>query len=305
MYIFICSSTRKVTLMNQNTSNSSERFLRAYKIAIPIFLVLAVITAAGFFLAMRNDFNSVIGHFAGGSAGYTLTVISLAASVILAFAVLLSARKSASVIRDIDENPVTLFGAVLTALMSIAYLFSSAADMMTGAGLSKPALAAAVLTPFIGISMILSLIRGLRSSPIRQISAIAAAVAVNCSMFADYFDFTLPLNSPIRNLVTVAKAASLLYLLSEARIAFGQKSGRIALPYAVFSSALAASVTLGYSCGALLTSAISPMPSDPNPPVIHLALYAAIGIHAAGRMITLLPAIGEYVEPPKEEKKKK
>lgn len=290
--------------MNQNNSNSSKRFLQIYKIAVPVFLVLAVFIAAGFFLAMRNDFEPAIGHFAVNSVFYLLTVISCIASVVLAFAVMLLSRKSASIIKDIDENPVTVFGGIFAALMSVACLFSSAADITLGAGMSRMALVSAILTPFIGVSMILSLFKGLRTSPVRQICAIAAAAAVNVSMFADYFDFTLPLNSPVRSLVTVMKGASLLYLLSEARISFGQKSGRITLPFAVFTTGLTASAALGYTCGAILTSAAAPLASNPNPPLFQLALYAAVGIHAVGRLISLKPAIGEYVEPPKEEKKK-
>ena len=122
-------------------------------------------------------------------------------------------------------------------------------------------------------------------------------------MFADYFNFELPLNSPVRNFVTVAKAAVLLYLLSEARFSFGAASHRPVVTQTVFAAGLTASVTLGYSLGALIASVFGGIASDPNPGVFELALLASIGIHAAGRLFTVVPAVGKY-RPADDSKKK-
>lgn len=289
--------------MKQNQPNSHERFQKFYKLVIPILLAFAALTAVGFFLAMRNDFDSVIGHFEHNSSPFLLVIISLIASVLLSLSAMCAARKSASITREIGENAVTTFSAIFASLMSIICLLSSATDLAIGVEYSGLALISAVLTPFIAVSMLLSLCKKFRYSSVRQICSSLAAVAVNLSMFTDYFNFTLPLNSPIRNIVTVMKGAALLYMLSEARISFGLKSGRLSLPFAVFSTGLTASITLGYTCGAILTYFIASPVSNPNPPIFTLALYVAIGLHAAGRLFTLLPAIGKYEEPEKKETK--
>lgn len=288
--------------MNHTQTPLSERFVRMYRILVFVFPVLALLTAAGYFLAMKNDFDTAIGHFASDSVPYMLVIITVLVSVLLAGAAALIGSRAASFNGDPDENPVSLFGAVFTALMSLASLFPVAGDLMLGVSVSKAAIAAAVLTPFIGVSMVLSIIPAYRFSSARRFCAVLAAVCVNISMFADYFDFTLPLNSPVRNLVTVAKGAVLLYLLSEARFSFGFASSRPTLLFTVFSSALTASASLGYTLGAILSNSVAGLSSIPNPPTLHLCLYTAIGIHAAGRLFSLIPVIGAYRKAEKTQK---
>jgi len=278
--------------MNPTQTPLSERFVRIYRILVFVFPVLALLTAAGYFFAMKSDFDTVIGHFASGSAAYTLVIIAVLVSVLLAAAAALIGSRTASFTGDPGENPVSVFGAVFTALMSLASLLPVAGNLMLGVSVSKAAVAAAVLTPFIGVSMILSVIPSYRFSSARRFCAVLAAVCVNISMFADYFDFTLPLNSPVRNLVTVAKGAALLYLLAEARFSFGHASSRPTLLFTVFSSAVTASAALGYTLGAILTNSAAALSSNPNPPTLHLCLYTAIGIHAVGRLLSLIPVLG-------------
>ncbi|MBQ4354972.1 MAG: hypothetical protein IJC71_08775 [Clostridia bacterium] len=290
--------------MNQNHTPVSERFLRFYKIAVFVFPALALLTAIGYFLTMKTAFDPVIGHVDPASGVFILTMAAVLLSLIGTLAAALLIRRTASLTAVPDENPVTVFGAVLAAGAGAFSLFPAALDLMRGAALSKPALIAAVLFPFIAVSMILSVIPSLRQSKGRQFCAILAAVAVNFSMFADYFDFTLPLNSPVRNFTTAAKAAVLLYLLSEARFSFSMNSGRPTLLFTVCTSALTASVTLGFSVGAILSVSFSGLSANPNPPMLTLVLCAAFGIHAAGRLFSLIPCIGAYREKEPDKAKK-
>lgn len=294
--------------MNQNQKKSDglyslRSFLNLYSITRPLFPILAVLIAAGFFLAMKNDFDYVIGHFEVGSLGFGITVGCIIAGAVLSAILALISQKSASFADSPIESPLTIFSSLLAALMSLAVLISSATDMMLGVFVSRWQQISMILTPFIGISMILSLIPKLRTSKIRQICAIFAVVSINFAMFANHFNFDLPLNSPIRNLVIVSNCAILLYLLSEARFSFGKANGRLSIPFFLFSSGMASTTVLGYSVGAILSKVFSANASDPNPSVFVLALYAAIGLHAVGRMLSITSSLGEYTEPAKEDNK--
>lgn len=282
-----------------------ELFLKLHRITTPILIVIAAVIASSFFLAMKHDFDLTIGHFDTASVSFTILKIAAAAAVVICCALALVARRSASFADDPAETPITTFAAVLTALMCVIGLVSSALDISLGITVDKFKLISTILLPFVGISMILSLIPAYSHSRVRQVTAILAVLSVNFSMFSDYFDFTLPLNSPIRDLVTVMKSAALLYLLSEARFSFGKKCERATVPFFILSSGITGSVTLGYSLGAIAFSILSPITDNPNPSVISLALYAAIGIHAIGRFAITVKSAGEYVEPKKEEKEKK
>ena len=93
-----------------------------------------------------------------------------------------------------------------------------------------------------------------------------------------------------------------LYFLSEARYAFGAESRRLTLTASVLASGVTATVVLGYSAGAILAFMFGGIIDNPNPAVYELAFMAAVGIHAAGRTFTMIPAIGKYIPPVTEEK---
>ncbi len=288
--------------MNQNSKPEFNRYQSFHKYLSVLCPILAIAIAAVFFAAMRSDFDRAIGHFERGSAVWIVSVIAACAAVLLSSAVSVYAQKSASLIKNPAENPVTVFASVFSGILGFVCMISYAADYSKGM-LSKFDTVFTVLVPFVGISMVLSLIGKLRFSALRKITAILAAAAVNMSMFGDYFDFSLPLNSPVRNVVTVVKAAILLYLLSEARFAFGAASKRLNLAATVFAAGITASVSLGYSAGMLFARLFSEA-SAYCPPAAELALLFAVGIHAAGRMFAVLGATGSYV-PQDDEKKKK
>lgn len=288
--------------MNQHNQDSHKRFIGFYKKITAVFPILAFVIAVTYSASMFAHYDSVIGHFERGSVPFFISVsVSVIAAVLSVLAVIASYKK-ASFAADPGENPVTFSASVLCVLMSIAVPITAAVDYSHGM-ITKFGGISAILIPFVGITMALSISEKMRFSPVRRITAILGILGLNISMFADYFDFTLPLNSPVRNFVTVVKAAALLHLLSEARFAFGAASRRPELGQTVFASGAAASLTLGYSFGAILTSLFGGIASNPNPGVFELGVLLAIGIHAAGRLFTLVPAVGIYV--PREDDKKK
>jgi len=288
--------------MNQHNQDSHKRFIGFFKQITAVFPILAFVIAVTYCAAMAADYDSVIGHFERGSVPFVISIAVSVIAVAVSLAAVIASYKKASFAADPGENPVTLFGALLGILMSIAWPIAAAVDYSHGA-LAKFGGISAILVPFIGITMVLSISEKMRFSPVRRITAILGILGMNVSMFSDYFDFSLPLNSPVRNYVTVVKAAALLYLLSEARFTFGAASRRPDLGQTVFAVGTAASLTLGYPFGAVLSSVFAGVASNPNPGIFELGLLFAVGIHAAGRLFTIVPAVGVYV--PKEDDKKK
>ncbi len=270
--------------MNPNTTVPQRSFLRAHKILTVLSVLLSILLAVFFAISMQG-YDYAIGHMARGSLPFAAVCVVTALSVLLALLWSLWAKKTVSFREDPAENPVSCFGAVLAAVLSLLCLFAAATSLNV---ITRPATLSAFLAPFLGVSMVLSLMPQKRFSALRQFSAIAAALAVNLSLFADYFDFTLPLNGPVRNFNTLMKAFGLLYLLSEARFAFGQKSRRPNPAFTILSAALTATVSLGYGLGAAI--ALPSAAADQS--LFTFALYAALGIHAIGRLLSIQKVLG-------------
>ena len=132
------------------------------------------------------------------------------------------------------------------------------------------------------------------------ICTLLGTLSVNIAMFGAYFDFSLPLNSPIRNFTTVCQASVLLFLLSEARLSLTPEDAPGELPagYQFFASSACAVFGIGIGGGGALWqlirsfsfgSEIIGKTPEPNLPVLRLALYLALGLIAADRLLRMSP----------------
>lgn len=268
-----------------------------------IFVILAAVTAVTYFFAMKNDFDADIGHFSLGSIPFYICAAATAVSALAAVASAYSSKKF--VCSSTPENgAVYYFGACLAAVISLVLFAVGLRDMRLtvlsgGAAVSslsvksKFELAELILTPFIALSYLLSLIGRTKVSGIRSAVTVLAALSLNLSLFACYFDFSLPLNSPVRNYTTIIDSSVLLFLLSEARLSFPAEEKRASYSFSVLASALASSVTLGISAGMLLHRLICPISGDPNPDLYRCALYFAISLTAAARLFSLTKCAAE------------
>ena len=99
------------------------------------------------------------------------------------------------------------------------------------------------------------------------------------------------------------QSAILLFLLSEARVAFGAKSYRITVPFYIFANGTAAILAGGIAFGGLLNRLTAYQPADPNLSALRLGLYLALAVLAADRLFALPNVCGKYVEPPKKDNK--
>ncbi|MGN1410327.1 MAG: hypothetical protein ACI4XJ_09140 [Eubacteriales bacterium] len=262
-----------------------------------IYIVFAALTAVTYFFAMKNDFDADIGHFAFGSVPFyicaSVTALSALAAVISSY----SSKKY--VYASIPENgAVYYFGACLSAILALVIFVIGLGDMrltVLSGGASFSSLPAKlkfelfelILTPFIAVSYILSLFEKTKVSKIRAALTVLAAVSLNLSLFSCYFDFSIPLNSPVRNYITIMDSSILLFLLSEARLSFPAEEKRASYSFSVFASGVSASVTLGISAGMILLRLICPIADDPNPDLYRCALYFAISLTAEARLFSL------------------
>ena len=293
------------------------------------FPVLGVLLAVCYAAAMARDFEFNIGHFAPASLFFrAAVVIGLLGAVLAAgIAAFTSGRTAFTVLPR--PSGLSLFGGVLGAVLSAAlclqnllgYRSALAAEKTESISPAKLFLASAVLGLFLAAALVLSLSADRRHRWYALICTLLGTFSVNVAMFAAYFDFTVPLNSPVRNFTTVCQASVMLFLLGEARISLTAEDAVTELPpaFQLFTSGACALFGIGIGGGGALwqilrsfafgSEIISKTP-EPNLPALRLALYFAVGVIAADRLlhsdVRLLTAdeIAENKRKAKEEKEK-
>lgn len=269
-----------------------------------VFPVFAVILAVSYYLALKNDFDADIGHFAANSIFFRIVIAAVLLSAAAALIAAAPSRKTVSVVAMPKITVPAIFFSVFGAVVVVTMLIDFLTDLSMGFPYTQFARYAAILLPFLGAGLILSLFDRTADSWFRLIGFLLGALSVNLTMFSCYFDFSLPLNSPIRNLTVVLQACVLLQLLSEARFGMGARAAHVTPFFLVFTSGLAASVTLGLSGGALLHHFLNHIPEDPNLSPDRLMLYAALGLLGVCRLFTVIPMLGDY-DPTRMRDKKK
>ncbi len=268
-------------------------------------VIVGVVVALALSCGLVLSFDEDIGHFSkNAGALYVLVVGLLAATGISAF-LGRSAVGKFSFRHFPEPSLLTICTSYFVAILAVVTAAADLYDMYLlhpGSG-SLLSLVAAILLPALTVSLLLGTNRKTRRSTLRVLFALFAVLSVTVHMFANYFDFTLPLNSPVRNVVTIAEAGVMLFLLSEVRLAL-DPAKRATTPFFVFSSAFAASAVLGISFGLCVFGFASPSATDMGISVYRFACYAGLGLLALSRLLTALTADGPYIAPePTEESK--
>lgn len=266
--------------------NKKNSLIPIYRKAAWICPVLAVIIAIAYFCAMRYDYDFTLSYFSADSVFAAVVWVGICLAAALAIALALLMRKS-EVSSGPDNSPLTLFGTVLGGLMALMLIAHGIRDIVNHSLTGKAEIAALILLPFIAASLFLMNSTKYRGSNAHKICASLAALSVNMSMFACYFDFDIALNSSVRNLTTVVQASVLMFLISEARLAFGVPNERLRSGFYIFTSAITSSAVLGFTLGAIAFKVINPNPADPNLPIFRLAMYLALACIAADRLMAL------------------
>lgn len=270
-----------------------NRFIRA------VFPFCAAVGAASFYMAMRNDFEADIAHFARGSVPFIICVVFTILAAVLS-CVTYFATKNHGTLEEVKPGMLLTTANLLTAVSSVAVFVTGLTDLrinvMTGSGsismlsADKLEVLCVILTPAVTVSAILSVIERTRNTAIHTFFCILTMLYFNLKLFAGYFDFSTAINGPVRNYVSIILSAVLLFSFSEARISFGKRENRSTYAYSFFASSLCASITLGISTAMLLYRATCPTTiNDPTPSIYSCALYFAVSLTALARLISLKP----------------
>lgn len=259
--------------------------------------IIAALIAGTYYIAMKLNFDADIGHFARGSVPFIICVVLSVLSGAVAVLTYYSAKKY-----DLERNdsvqPVYVFGAVLASILSVAILIFGLRDMkltVLSAGGTFTSLSAdnklefvsLLLSPMIAAAYILTLVKQTRNTWPHTLCCIFAALCLNVYLFACYFDFSLPLNSPVRNYITVMDSSILLFFLSEAKLSFVNEKNRVSYAFSYFASFLCSTVTLGISLGMFLSRLLNPIANDPQPNMLVCAMFFAVSVTALARLNSL------------------
>ena len=257
------------------------------------FPAVGLAIAVSYFFALRNDFDAEIGHFATGSVPFliltVLSVLCCLCSVVLFFMF----RSKYVVAAKPKQTPLSIFGIVLCVIMCIGILIGETGILSGFKDVNIPAAISAALTPGIAALLVLCYLSSqkdenrTKNDLFAVVMGILAIISVILKMFAEYFDFSKPINGHVKILTMVMQAFVLLFLVSETRLCFRLDSEKATPGFYVLACALASSVSFGLALGGIVFSIFSRGAANPNLSVMRLALYAAIGIIATDRLLSV------------------
>ncbi len=275
-----------------------EHFSPAVNKKLPIlYLFLSLTTALSYYFAMKLDFISSIGHFNNGSLPFIICVSALVISIALSSLSAYSSKKYRC--KATYPTSYLLVSALLLVVSILVMIFGLREMRLTavaeGGIISaikflptdeKFLLAKYILTPFVGLFFALSFFTEMRISRIRTSVGILGALSVVSSLFAEYFNYGIPLNSPIRYLTLILDASIIIFIFSEARISMPKEDKRASYVMSVFASSLS-SVMLGLSLGMTADRVFLHTENDPNPAIIQCFLALLVSYLALARLSAL------------------
>ena len=282
--------------MRKAKNMEKKRFNIPYMIAAP---VLALLSGFGYYFALRDGFDFEIGHFDATVWFYIFAgCIALAAVAALIAAITVrgngvgvSGRPS---LGSSCARSAGAAAALFIFVMFIIELFVLREPVTT---LEK---IAGLLTLFIAAALICSAAPKHGSGEMTAVMFILAALAVNFNIFASYFDFSVPVNSPVRHVMTILQCAVLLFMIAEARLFLPKESGRSTAVFAAFVYTFTASVCFGIPVAAIVFRLTAKNPADPNLAPVWLILFAAV---AAASFVRLAELPGSLYPLPEKDKK--
>lgn len=267
----------QVLKMDKITQNKFKRT------AVVSSLVPGVLGGLFLFLAVRKDFDSGIGHFAEGSVLFGCFAACLAAAVIAAAVTAVLAGKRRYLPAEGETAGILRIFPAYSAALIAAVLFGTGVwDRLRLESSSLPGLIELILLPGIAVYFVLAVSQNGRCGKARAAAGIASCLSVNFMLFSGYFDFTLPLNSPVRNALTIMEAALLLFFLSETRTVLGKNTPA----FSCFASCTAISLTGGIGTGLFLVVMFAADRVPAGLSVLRAALCILAAAYAAFTFLT-------------------
>ena len=201
---------------------STRRFTGLFRKALWVPVGLGGLAGVFWALTCLQDFHWDIGHVASGSLWFTLAMLCWILGFAGTAALMIPARR----VRQY-RFPETGLGETFTGFLAAALFGVHALRQVMTAFTTAPSSAAAINTAALSklaagclfLAALYFLCVGLgRRGILMTVLSMGGAVSVMLVLFRDYFQFDLPLNSPVRNLSMLAYAALLLFFLAETRV---------------------------------------------------------------------------------------
>ena len=263
----------------------------ALKCAAVSSIVLSIIIGAAYFLAMKTGFNPVIGHF-DPTPWFWIFSIGIAAAAVIALvcAVLCRGYGFSAPETTIAETTVRAASAALSLFIFAQFIMGVFVEHLYFTKLNK---AAGILLVFIAIAFICSMLQPRVSRAFTAVAFILAALAVNINIFSYYFNFSLPVNSPVRNVAIIMQCAVLLFMIAEARLSLPRESGRSTAQFAAFVYLVTFTLCFGLTLAAIVFNAAFPDAGVPNLDSGRLALFLCISILSIFRFVKIAQNLTE------------
>lgn len=268
-------------MKNTNTQNTPSKNLW---LAL-IFFILSLISGIALFCSMKYSFDSDIEHF-NNSAEFIIFSASAVCAAAIALVVSITAKNSAEKMDAmISRGYIQTFTGCSAALLSIALFVKDAIDMYFSLSPAyKPSfleIAELVTVPAIAVFFITELSDNVKLKNVHSIAGIIACLSVNLKLFNYYFNFSMPLNSPVKNALLIMESAFLLFMLSKTRSALNKNTVR----FFTFASGTAASVMGGLSLGLTLAKIfVSGTPDSVS--LLRCILCFFVSLYSCGNFIS-------------------
>jgi len=201
---------------------STKKFLSRYGLFLRLAAVFALAAAVLWPLIHLLDFDTALGHIASGSLLFVALCVCLIAGVITAVICAFSAKRVRLYRYPDSASGETFFGVLAAALFAIRFMqdvynLYFPKEVSNVSGILPLLEKMTAWTSVFCLLYFLCIGLGKRGTAV-TLFAIGSALHITLLLFRDYFDFSLPLNSPLRNMTLLITVAFLLFLLAESRM---------------------------------------------------------------------------------------
>ncbi|MBR4959511.1 MAG: hypothetical protein IKY52_01285 [Clostridia bacterium] len=278
---------------------STRRFTALLKRILPVQAVFAVL--AGIFWAATGlmDFDWSIRHITGASLWYIVTLLSLLLGFGCTIFLMIPARRTRQYRHSPVDLPETLCCFFIAAMLGI-HALRQFYTLLTTPPASASAISTMFLSRFAAVGMLLCalyfLLLGLgRRGHFVTLIAMGACLGNMLVLFRDYFDFSQPLNGPLRNFAMLSYAAMLLFLIAETRV-------HVDLWYADMPFTVLTYCAVLLLCGCTgIGQAVMAFAGYGSFNLIEEAAFIALAALAFFRLKKLPALIGDHLPPPPTE----
>jgi hypothetical protein len=228
--------------------------------------------------------------------------------IILPAVAALFTKKKISITKPHDESRAVSFFAVFAAVMAVFGCFKDMSAILGYYNIPKLALGATLGLIAIALAALHLAFPRRGTSKTAQLLFTLSVLALDLEILANYFNQTMPLNSPVRYIIMLGEISVMLFFVSEARLSFGlqttadgETSKRALFPFFLFTNAVTGSVALGVSVGGILFKLFcetdgTALTTAIHPSLFRLAMYIAIAGIAIARLFSACRITSAYVK---------